>query len=185
VRRYSLSYEFKLNGSPWRGQGSSAIPARIVMRSILAYLYSVGWILQAGTNISKKERDKDTLIFRKQETPPQGSEWIAISFNRTNRLRLIGANAQLIDAFRGMLTETGQLQGESWKDKSQNAWEFKIQGASWLTFGVGRVATGLLLLKMTETLEKCGWSLYASVNQTGRSRRTDSWFCVKKIGWHI
>lgn len=84
-----------------------------------------------------------------------------------------------------MLNRTGQLQGEKWKDKSLNAWEFKIQGALWVALGEGRVAAGLVLLRMMETLEGCGWSLYASINQTGQSRRTDSWFCVRKIGWHI
>jgi hypothetical protein len=189
VQKYSRSHEFKLNGSPWRGQGSDAIPARIVMRSILAYLFSVGWILQASTDVSKKEYDKDTLIFRKQETPPPESEWIAISFNQTNRLRLIGANAQLISAFRTMLKGTRLLQGESWKDKSSNAWEFKIQGAPWVASGEERMVVRLLLLKMMETLERYGWSLYASVDQneghTGQSRKTDSWFCVRRKGWDI
>jgi len=189
VQKYSLSHEFKLNGSPWRGQGSDAIPARIVMRSILAYLFSVGWILQASTDVSKKEYDKDTLIFRKQETPPPESEWIAISFNQSNRLRLIGANAQLIGAFRTMLKGTRLLQGEGWKDKSRNTWEFKIQGAPWMASGEERMVARLLLLKMVETLERYGWRLYASVDQNeayvGQSGKTDSWFCVRKKGWDI
>ena len=189
MRKYSLSYEFKLNGSPWRGQGSDAIPARIVMRSILAYLFSAGWVLQTSTDVGKKEHDKSTLIFRKQETPPPESEWIAISFNQTNRLRLIGANSQLIGAFRSMLKGTRVLQGESWKDKSRNTWEFKIQGASWVATGEQRMVSRMLLLKMVETLERHGWTLYASVNQNeaymGHSRKTDSWFCVRKKGWDV
>lgn len=189
VRKFPLSYEFKLNGSPWRGQGSDAIPARILMRSILAYLFSAGWILQAATDVGKKEHDKSTLIFRKQETPPPESEWIAISFNQTNKLRLIGANTQLITAFRSMLKGTRVLQGESWKDKSRNTWEFKIQGTSWVATGEQRTVARMLLLKMVETLERYGWNLYASVNQNeaymGHSRKTDSWFCVRKKGWDM
>ena len=189
VRKYSFSHEFKLNGSPWRGQGSDAIPARIVMRSILAYLFSVGWILQASTDVSKKDHGKDTLIFRKQETPPPESDWIAISFNQTNRLRLVGANAQLISAFRTMLKGTRLYQEEGWKDKSRNAWEFKIQGSPWTASGEERMVTRLLLLKMVETLERYGWSLYASVDQNeahaGQGSKTDSWFCVRKKGWDL
>lgn len=91
-RPYATSEEFKLYGNPWYGQSSDAIPARVLMREIFAYLYSVGWILHASTDISKKERDKDTLVFRKQQYPPPESEWISISFNQSDRMRLIGAD---------------------------------------------------------------------------------------------
>jgi hypothetical protein len=190
LQQYSLSHEFKLNGSPWRGQGSDAIPARIVMGSILAYLYSVGWILQASTNVTKMEYDKDAFIFRKQETPPPETDWIAISFNQSNRLRLIGANSQLISAFRTMLKVTKLLAGEGWKDKSRKTWEFKIQGAPWIAAsGEEKMVVKLLLLKLVETLEKHGWSLYASVDQNaasmGPSGKTDTWFCTRKKGWNI
>jgi hypothetical protein len=189
VQTHSLSHEFKLNGSPWKGQGSDAIPSRIVMGSILAYLYSVGWILQASTNVSKMEYDKDTLIFRKQETPPPETDWIAISFNQSNRLRLIGANTQLICAFRTMLKGTKLFRGEGWKDKSRKTWEFKIQGSPWIASGEEKMVVKLLLLKLVETLERHGWSLYASVDQNaasmGPSGKTDSWFCKRKKGWDI
>jgi hypothetical protein len=189
VQTHSLSHEFKLNGSPWKGQGSDAIPSRIVMGSILAYLYSVGWILQASTNVTKVEYDKDTLIFRKQEMPPPETDWIAISFNQSNRLRLIGANTQLICAFRTMLKGTKLFRGEGWKDKSRKTWEFKIQGAPWIASGEEKVVVKLLLLKLVETLERHGWSLYASVDQNaasvGPSGKTDSWFCNRKKGWDI
>jgi len=189
VQTHSLSHEFKLNGSPWKGQGSDAIPSRIVMGSILAYLYSVGWILQASTNVTKVEYDKDTLIFRKQEMPPPETDWIAISFNQSNRLRLIGANTQLICAFRTMLKGTKLLRGEGWKDKSRRTWEFKIQGAPWIASGEEKMVVKLLLLKLVETLERQGWSLYASVDQNaasvGPSGKTDSWYCSRKKGWDI
>jgi hypothetical protein len=160
------------------------------MGSILAYLYSVGWILQASTNVTKMEYDKDAFIFRKQETPPPETDWIAISFNQSNRLRLIGANSQLISAFRTMLKVTKLLAGEGWKDKSRKTWEFKIQGAPWIAAsGEEKMVVKLLLLKLVETLEKHGWSLYASVDQNaasmGPSGKTDTWFCTRKKGWNI
>ena len=47
----------------------------------------------------------------------------------------------------------------------------------------------LLLLKLVETLERQGWSLYASVDQNaasvGPSGKTDSWYCSRKKGWDI
>lgn len=156
------------------------------MREILAHLFSVGWILHASTDLSKKETDKDTLIFRKQQTPPPESEWISISFNQSDRLRLIGADTELIEAFRQLLKGRGKLQNEFWKDQVLNAWEFKIHGNPWWATGEETVKTRELVLKMLEVLEMYGWSLYASIdqNQAGEhSSETDSWFCVRDKGW--
>lgn len=186
-RTYSSSYEFKLSGYPWSGQGPDAIPSRIVMRGIFAYLFSIGWILHASTDISKKEFDKDTLIFRKQQTPPPESEWISISFNQRDRLRLIGANTELIASFRELLKSMRLLQEEFWKDKYNNAWEFKINGYPWYAMGEETVKTRLLVLRMVETLETHGWSLYSSLDQSnGHGENTseaDSWFCVRDKQW--
>lgn len=157
------------------------------MRGIFAYLFSIGWILHASTDISKKEFDKDTLIFRKQQTPPPESEWISISFNQRDRLRLIGANTELIASFRELLKSMRLLQEEFWKDKYNNAWEFKINGYPWYAMGEETVKTRLLVLRMVETLETHGWSLYSSLDQSnGHGENTseaDSWFCVRDKQW--
>ena len=158
------------------------------MREVFAYLFAVGWILHASTDVSKKEFDKDTLIFRKQQTPPPESEWMSISFNQTDRLRLIGdPDGKLREAFRGMLKGMSLLQEEGWKDVGRNAWEFKLNGHPWRATGEETMSTRLLLLKLVETMERGGWSLYASVDQNeGRGEstsETDSWFCVREKGW--
>lgn len=186
-QKYAMSHEFKLLGNPWYGQGADAIPARILMRSVFAYLYSVGWILHGSTDVSKKQLDKDTLFFRKQQAPPPPAEWISISFNQRDRLRLIGADPTLIAAFKSILVSLRLLQSESWKDKSQNAYEFKIHGYPWMASGEETMSTRFLLLKMLETLEEHGWSLYASIDQnqstSENTSETDTWFCVKQKGW--
>ncbi|KAH8676481.1 hypothetical protein BGZ60DRAFT_258793 [Tricladium varicosporioides] len=186
-RPYSVSYEFKLYGNPWRGQGSDAIPARIIMREIFAFLFSQGWILHASTDVSKKEFDKDTMLFRKQATPPPPSEWISISFNQTDRLRLIGAPQDLIVDFKDLLGQMRLLQREEWKDRNLNAYEFKIYGRPWTPSGEETMSTRLLLLKMLEVLENKGWSLYASVDQNTsvqeHTSETDSWYCVRDKNW--
>ncbi|KAK6581833.1 hypothetical protein PZA11_005530 [Diplocarpon coronariae] len=188
-QKYGLSHEFKLYGNPWYGQGSDAISARVVMRQILGYLFSVGWVLHASTDVSKKQMDKDTLFFRKQQQPPPPSEWIAISFNKSDRLRLIGADGQLIAAFKDMLSSMRLLQTDlGWKDRSMGAWEFKINGYPWWATGEETMSTRMLLMKMLECLEGLGWSLYASLDQnTGsgdsNASETDTWYCVREKGW--
>ncbi len=187
-KTYGGSHEFKLYGNPWYGQSSDAISSRVVMREILAYLFSVGWILHASTDVSKKQMDKDTLFFRKQQQPPPPSAWIAISFNKSDRLRLIGADPQLTSAFKDLLVGMRLLQTDyGWKDKALGAWEFKLNGYPWWATGEETMSTRMLLMKMLECLESFGWSLYASVDQnTGsgdNSSETDTWYCVRERGW--
>jgi hypothetical protein len=189
-RTYANSHEFKCLGNPWSGQGADAIPARILMRGILAYLYSFGWILTASTDVSKSLLEKDTMVFRKQVVAPSPSEWIAISFNQGDRLRLIGAPAGLIAAFQALLKGMGLWQDANWKDKALNAFEFKIHGWPWRPQGEETMTTRLLLLRMLETLEAGGWSLYATVdqnnghhNKNSSSTGTDSWYCVRAVDW--
>ncbi|OBT98721.1 hypothetical protein VE01_03403 [Pseudogymnoascus verrucosus] len=184
---YGPSHEFKLCSYPWSGQGRDAIPSRIVMREILAYLYRSGWIFHVSTDCSKKELDKDTIVFRQQQAPPPPAEWIAISFNQSDRLRLIGADEMLKAAVREVLVGMRLLQEEAWKDRALGAWEFKIHGRPWVASGEQTMSTRLLLLRLLECLEKHGLSLYASIDQSqgqgeGTSE-TDSWYCVRDKTW--
>lgn len=185
---YGMSHEFKLHGSPWHGQSSDAVISRVLIREILACLFSIGWILHASTDVSKKEMDKDTMFFRKQQVPPPASDFIAISFNQSDRLRLIGAPTQLVQDMKSLLAGLGLLQTDlGWKDQGLRAWEFKLNGYPWRASGEETMSTRYLLLKMLECLENHGWSLYGSVDQsTGsgdNSSETDSWYCVKDRNW--
>jgi hypothetical protein len=183
---YGSSKEFKLGGYPWQGYRSEGTHARVLMREIFAYLFSVGWILHASVDVSKSVFDKDTLVFRKQQSAPPPSEWIAISFNEGDKLRLIGADSALKASFGGMLNQMGLLQREEWKEQGVNAWQFKLHGYPWRPTGEETMQTRILVIRMLETLEREGWSLYASVDQnegSEKSGETDSWYCVKEKGW--
>jgi hypothetical protein len=189
-RTYANSHEFKCLGNPWSGQGADAIPARVLMRSILAHLFAAGWILTASTDVSKSVPEKDTMIFRKQAVPPPASEWMAVSFNQGDRLRLIGAPVELIASFQALLKGMGLWQEGVWKDRALNAFEFKINGWPWRPQGEETMTTRLLLLRMLETLEVGGWSLYATVdqnnghhNKSSSSTGTDSWYCLRAVDW--
>lgn len=111
-REYHGAYEFKMHGNPWYGQGSEAVPSRRLMCSVLASMYDAGWVLKASTDISKKQMDKDSLLFRLQYPPPPPSQWFAISFNRGDRMRLIDAPEEVIPAFKECLGPMLQKDGE-------------------------------------------------------------------------
>jgi hypothetical protein len=185
-RIHFSSYEFKLHGEPWNGSfctNSESIPSRILIREILAYLFSVGWILHASNN--------DMLIFRQQQTLPPESDWISVTFD-TDRLRLIGASTELIALFRGMLQSMGLLQDEFWKEEQNNAWEFNIKWRPRSSWDEQKVARSLLPLRIVETLEAHGWSLYSDArlrmfvpcgNSSIRISFSQGWFCVRDKQW--
>lgn len=130
-RVYHGSYEFKLKGSPFFGQGSSAVPARRLMCGVLAGLYGSGWELAHVTDVSKSpvglllsssglesycncaradtellvglQYDKDTLIFRFATSPPPPSYFCSISFNEGDKLRLIGGPGDLQSAISALI----------------------------------------------------------------------------------
>jgi hypothetical protein len=61
------------------GQGSEAVPSKRLMVRVLQALAANGWHVYAATDLSKKEYDKDTLIFR--AGPPAQRQMFAVTFN--------------------------------------------------------------------------------------------------------
>ncbi len=192
-RPYSVSYEFKLRGTPWYGSGTGpdAVPAQILMREVFSRLYSMGWIMTASTDISRKGYDKDTLVFRKQPVPPPAATWIAVSFKQSDKMRFLGAPPDLIAAMSQMLKSMRRLQSEAVKTTADNYHEFKLLGNPWYASGEDTMATRQLILKLVETLEMQGWSLYACIDQNSgphnsnnsSTSETDVWYCVKSADW--
>jgi hypothetical protein len=88
-REYGGSKEIKLFGNPWRGSGDEAIEARRLICALLGTLHAQGWVMTLSTDISKKNMDKDTLIFRHQIPGPALCDWCCIAFSKQDRLRFI------------------------------------------------------------------------------------------------
>ena len=44
-----------MHGNPWSGQGSDAVPARLLTCAVISTLYVRGWVICLTTDISKKE----------------------------------------------------------------------------------------------------------------------------------
>ncbi|KAF8586359.1 hypothetical protein K439DRAFT_1631775 [Ramaria rubella] len=177
-RKYANSHEFKLYGNPWDGQGSEAISSRIAMMAVLSALYHQGWILVIAADISKKMADKDSLIFR-QSPAPTPCEFISLSFNTGDKLRLMGEDIapEILGTIRMVLGKT--VQNEEWKI-DHSAYEFKLYGRPWYARSDIAVKTRVLLLDILDAMVAYGYDVYASVDlSTGkgeRGRDTDSWF---------
>ena len=119
-REYGSSFEFKLKGkevhlssrlrlthsltfarlgNPWSGQGSEAIPSRVLMMAILRALYNIGHVIYLSTDLSRKQFDKDSIFFRWHSVPPPPCTWFAISFNMGGTIRVIEVS-NLSECFR-------------------------------------------------------------------------------------
>ncbi|KAK9482219.1 hypothetical protein V1527DRAFT_34259 [Lipomyces starkeyi] len=186
TRFYDAAKEIKLYGNPWSASswGAEKTEARRLLCQILHGLFDMGWILQASVDISKKEYDKDTLLFRYQQPPPPSCIWISISFDRGDLLHLIDAPQDL-----------GRLLVQAYGEKVQNyqfkgsVFEIKFRGNPWRAYGTDTVQTRLILLTLLECLEQQGFSLYASIDQDNglggdsHSSEADTLFCNRQADW--
>lgn len=144
------AYEFQLRGNPWTGQGDDSVPARVLMCvfrtglclaltshhrcEVLSTIYHRGWELRMSTDISQKAQDKDLLVYREGPLPPP-CQFLAISFNDSDRLRIIGGSngsssfgGPPYDVINAIKNVWGvHVQKEQWRVQGV-AWEFKLAG---------------------------------------------------------
>ncbi|KAF2688521.1 hypothetical protein K458DRAFT_414268 [Lentithecium fluviatile CBS 122367] len=183
ARPYGRSFELKLNGNPWRGQGDQAMEARRLMYALLGRLHSLGWVMTLSTDVSKKGMDKDALLFRFQDPPPAECDWASIAFSKTDRIRFIDLPREIRDTVAAKLGRMVQEQ----LTYMPGIYEIKLYGSPWYASGEETMRARDLLLTLLETLEEEGWTVYASIDQKNASgdnySETDTWHLCKPKGW--
>jgi hypothetical protein len=111
---------------------------------------------------------------------------MAVSFNEGDRLRLVKAPNDVINAVKNVWG--GNIQRESWKLENV-AWEFKLTGSPWWSNGDESLSVSILLLNMLDAMQALGWELHASVDITAgpgglgknAGADTDCWILRKLI----
>lgn len=188
-RLYSGSQEFKLNGNPWSGIGSSdAINSRRMMCRILNVLKSSGWTLKINTTITRKQEDKDTLLFQYSETKAatekalqEPNEWMAVAFSKSDRLRLIDSPAVVSTTIVNLLKPMIQSHGPF--TEASKVYECKFHGYPWVPMGSATMDSRRIALGIMQGLEMCGFSVYAAIDMKtavggdAAHGQTDTWFC--------
>ncbi|KAJ2999853.1 hypothetical protein HDV02_001631 [Globomyces sp. JEL0801] len=175
---YRQSWEFKLRGNPWYGQGNEAVPARRLMATILRDLKSNGWQLVTSIDISNAQRDKDTLIFR-LGIPDTDSRIFSMSINESDKLRLIDAPAELDSHVHAVIQRVWKNGIQDKKIKEAGCIQYKLRGTPWYGQGGESVSARILVMELLAELESHGWYMYASVDMSiGREGgyEKDSWF---------
>jgi hypothetical protein len=71
TRVYGVSHEIKTKGNPWSGTtwDKEKVAARSLISDLLGELYSMGWLLKASVDMSKKDRDKGLVLVRSKLPP--------------------------------------------------------------------------------------------------------------------
>ncbi|KAL8370182.1 hypothetical protein RB595_000529 [Gaeumannomyces hyphopodioides] len=201
----TAAYEYKLGGRPFGSTGEAAgLGARVLVRNLLAYLHSLGWLLDASLSQARDVASKDTLIFRQ----PRGGgdaaaaaaagpqpRWLAIALTSGDRLRFLGGcgdgdgDGTLVGDLRRELQRLGLLaRGQRKTDQGVAAgsveagYEFKLQRSMWRAeFGENVLQARVLTLRVAEVLDSFGWRSYATVRQREGAEnfiKTDTWYFI-------
>ncbi|KAJ3152679.1 hypothetical protein HDU86_005554 [Geranomyces michiganensis] len=180
---YYGSYQYKLRGRPWFGQGYDAVRSRRLIVEIFRFMESSGWTLVLSADVSKKPYDKDTWFFRRRDAGnvavPIYTQFAAISFNRSDLLRIIMAPPHIVE----IITETARRcypRGIQEVRHHDGFPEIKLRGFPWHASGADTVLTRQFLLEVIDALLRVGWTMYASCDiSTGTSSEhvddVDSW----------
>ncbi|KAG9504892.1 hypothetical protein J7337_004871 [Fusarium musae] len=181
VQPYGESMEFRLRGRPWLHRSGGNDDSRRLMLRILEKLFDMGWVLQGAMEITLKSESKDSLIFRKQDPIPPPCDWICISFDNSDKLKIIDSPPKdLTDAIL-------QIFGRDVRRKEITPDRFKAHLANmpWNPSGTDTVQTRIILLKLIETLERCGFTIYATIGSKGEDEEgaQDLLVCQRVKGW--
>ncbi|CAJ2502280.1 Uu.00g096740.m01.CDS01 [Anthostomella pinea] len=186
-RPYGGSYEFKLKGNPWRALSEDGVTARRLITRLLEALFNVGWVLNLSADVSCKQRDIDTLIFRRQAAPPSPCDWMCMYFTSGDRIRVIDAPHDFEAALKRMLGAAVQTdKGYTYR----GGYELKMRGWPWRASGEETMLARQMVLDMLSLLDEHGWSVYACVDQKEKPGGdndsigdADTWHCRRVQGW--
>jgi len=178
---YYSTYEFKLKGNPWSGQGDDAVNSRKLLAAVLLTMAKFGWNLLQAADVSKKEFDKDSLFFEKG-IPDPDAHMFAISFNMGDRIRLIGAPSQFTAVVKDAI-QSQWSQGIQDQREYYGSMEFKLSGNPWYPNGAEAVYGRMLLCQIIANIRAKGYKLYGSIDISSGHKGMDleSWV-FRRVG---
>ncbi|KAF9424136.1 hypothetical protein BGZ94_008102 [Podila epigama] len=156
---YAGAHEFKLLGSPWNSQGPDSVRARRLVTAILYTMARAGWNLIQATDVSQKKEDKDTFFFE-FKTPDPEIEMFTVSFNKTDRIRVLDAPPMMQLVKHAI--ETQWKYGIQKEQDYCGSLEVKLQGNPFRTRGDEFVFCRMMLAQMIANFKGVGFQLYAS-----------------------
>ncbi|XP_021958265.1 uncharacterized protein LOC110854171 [Folsomia candida] len=164
---------------PWSAlrRTDQSIRSRRVIGGIMQRLARHGWGLLQTCEISMKENGKDTLFFE-DSLIDREARIFAISFSRTDRLRLISAPIGFITIVRDVISSVWKRGIQSSKNLCSGTHEFKLYGFPWVTSGIGMEKCKLFTKLCTE-MRNHGYKFHASVKLTQKYKEMPTWYFRK------
>ena len=151
-----LSFDIKLKGYPWRGiEGDDSVKNKMLVMKIIQVMVTNGWTPYSATHLDSLS----TLFFckkRNQNVSPEFcSSMFAISLCGNDRLRLVNAEDDVIQATRMVITRNWPLIQD--EGEYCGSYEFKLKGWPWWNTGLEAMPGVALFCALLTELRRLGW----------------------------
>lgn len=172
-KMYGISYEFKLRGRPWSTSGEQAIRARQLLASIFGFLLQNGWALRVSSDLSNRNRDRDTFYFKQEAHPNPSARVCTLSFDMTDTIRVISGPPEVVQAVRASI-QNFWYRGMQRECLHCGEPQFKMIGDPWTAQSSEAMQVRMFVGQLIEALDRVGWLVYASMDFSRGKKDSDS-----------
>lgn len=158
-------YEVKLKGYPWQDRNTEeGVCARKLLLEIISQ-FEQSQFKFYGTANMKGTAD---CMFFKYDAATNTSNYMMISLNRNDRMRLINCPQNIMESTKNLIGQYWPhgLQGQS--QLSGVVWEYKLKGYPWWADGHDAVSSRLFITLMIQNYLSIGWCLVTSLDVSRR-----------------
>ncbi len=169
----SNAVELLLGGEPWQTVRSGYVHSRMYICKILEKMMSVGWKVQLGIDLSRVESDKTVMLFNR--CAPINAPVFCISLNEKNKIRIISAPQNVIDALRAEIQRTWLL-GIAKEKACEEYYKIRLNGKPWTYNNEGRdgAHARIMLCYLLKVCAQLGWYVTLSADISAKYKTNDS-----------
>lgn len=163
-------FEYKTTGKLKCSPGNESIAARLMISEILQEFLANGYEIQTAIDISRKDSDKDILLFREAE--PLRTKFFCLSPRFKNQLTFINTPPEMIEVAKQLLFDCKFECSDLLKD--QVSYTIELGGSPWHSVAKGNGIHGrVLILALINVFSKHGWRVKASMDATVHQNKAD------------
>ena len=122
------------------------------------------------------------MVFRYQDPPPPPCDWLSISFDWTDKMKIVDAPPK--DLTNALVAEFKAKYKLKSHELESNRLKLKFHGQPWQANSEETVQVRMMILSLLEILERFGYSLYASMDQVnGSDAEADVLIVTRQKDW--
>ncbi|KAF5021930.1 hypothetical protein F66182_6033 [Fusarium sp. NRRL 66182] len=190
TRGYDGYVELCVEGRPWMNWWPVNDAPRLLVLGIIETLFNMAWKLEHALDICPKTGNKGiylvaayTLVFKKQDNIPLRRHWICISFDKKDKLKIVGAPPQ--DLTQEILNTQVMLiwdRGDPDISRAEQTFKIHMLRDPWTAEGEKALKTQRVLFELLEILEARGYEVYATLQLKGDGM-ADIMVCHRAVDW--